>query len=275
MKKIVLGSLVTIFSLACFGSQVFAADEGIQKMFRVYNPNSGEHFYTANNNEKIGLISAGWKDEGVGWNAPKKSKNAVFRVYNPNSGDHHYTTSRDESNNLVKNGWKDEGVGWYSSEIRTYPIYRSYNSNAKAGSHHYSAYQNEIQSLVSKGWKNEGVGWYSLKQGDWEYGTKEIWVPNIVTVIDQPEYTTNDWAYTLYTFPDGKQFKSYHQIGTTEGDAEQQAITDYADKLDSEGKLNNVATRDVYKNVTHPAITHTEDRGSYQIVIDESNIIWK
>ncbi len=36
---------------------------------RVYNPDSGEHFYTENNAEKDHLVSAGWQDEGIAWYA--------------------------------------------------------------------------------------------------------------------------------------------------------------------------------------------------------------
>lgn len=36
-------------------------------MWRMYNPNSGEHFYTAADKEKNHLVSLGWRDEGVAW----------------------------------------------------------------------------------------------------------------------------------------------------------------------------------------------------------------
>ena len=36
-------------------------------MYRLYNPNSGEHFYTASKGERNHLISLGWNDEGIGW----------------------------------------------------------------------------------------------------------------------------------------------------------------------------------------------------------------
>ena len=39
------------------------------KMYRLYNPNSGEHFYTANAAERDKVKKAGWRDEGIGWNA--------------------------------------------------------------------------------------------------------------------------------------------------------------------------------------------------------------
>ncbi len=58
-------------------------------MYRLYNPNSGEHFYTANQKEQKYLVSIGWKVEGKGWDAPDKSEKPVYRLYNPNAGDHH------------------------------------------------------------------------------------------------------------------------------------------------------------------------------------------
>ncbi len=36
-------------------------------MYRLYNPNSGEHFYTASKGERNHLIRLGWNDEGIGW----------------------------------------------------------------------------------------------------------------------------------------------------------------------------------------------------------------
>ena len=36
-------------------------------MFRMYNPNSGEHFYTGNQAERDTLVQAGWKYEGIGF----------------------------------------------------------------------------------------------------------------------------------------------------------------------------------------------------------------
>ena len=39
-------------------------------MYRLYNPNSGEHFYTASVSERNNLYDLGWHYEGVGWFAP-------------------------------------------------------------------------------------------------------------------------------------------------------------------------------------------------------------
>ena len=129
-------------------------------MYRMYNPNSGEHFYTANSNEASSLINAGWRYEGIGWNAPQWGV-PVYRLYNKNAGDHHYTTSSGEKDSLVSAGWKYEGIGWYSSDGKQIAILRAYNPNARAGSHNFTASRAEQNSLVSHGWRDEGISWYA------------------------------------------------------------------------------------------------------------------
>lgn len=140
-------------------SQVNADD-----MQRLYNPNSGEHFYTANIDEKTSLSNIGWNYEGIGWVAPNDGK-PVYRLYNKNSGDHHYTMSVSEKNMLVSKGWKDEGKGWYSDSKETVPLYRAYNPNATSGSHNYTTNRSEQQNLIRAGWKDEGIAWYATKSG--------------------------------------------------------------------------------------------------------------
>lgn len=129
------------------------------QMYRLYNPNSGEHFYTANLAEKDNLVNVGWRYEGIAWNAPS-SGDEVYRLYNPNAGDHHYTASAAERDHLVSVGWRYEGVGWYSDPSQGQALYRLYNPNAVAGAHHYTTSAAERDHLVSVGWSAEGIGWY-------------------------------------------------------------------------------------------------------------------
>ncbi len=140
-------------------------------MNRLYNPNSGEHFYTHDTHERDVLVSLGWQAEGVGWVAPKASESTspVYRLYNANAGDHHYTKDANEKDTLVTLGWTFEGVGWYSAadpEVgnRTIAVFREYNPNAKeAGAHNYTISENENATLVSLGWIDEGIAWNALK----------------------------------------------------------------------------------------------------------------
>ena len=138
-------------------------DDSTCTMYRLYNPNSGEHFYTANAGEKDMLVSVGWNYEGTGWTAPAYSGTPVYRVYNPNAGDHHYTTNAAEKNNLVALGWNDEGIGWYSDEAESSVLYRMYNPNCTgAGAHHYTTNYEEAKNLNNIGWRYEGHAWYGL-----------------------------------------------------------------------------------------------------------------
>lgn len=158
----ILALLLTTSLFIGTASPVMAADTGKQDMYRLYNPNSGEHFYTAKNAEKDNLVRAGWNYEGTGWVAPK-SGDPVYRLYNPHSGDHHYTVSVSERNSLVRAGWKSEGIGWYSGG--DIPVYRQYNPHAKSGSHNYTTSKSENDNLIRAGWKGEGIGWKCVEKG--------------------------------------------------------------------------------------------------------------
>ena len=138
-----------------------------QKMYRLYNPNSGEHFYTANVGEKNHLANIGWIYEGIGWNAPKTSDYPVYRLYNGNGGEHHYTMNKAEKDMLVRAGWKYEGIGWYSADPKdssNIPLLREYNPNAFANNHNYTTDKGEHKWLISLGWKDEGKAWYALNK---------------------------------------------------------------------------------------------------------------
>ena len=132
-----------------------------QDMFRLYNPYSGEHFYTASAYERDSLVGLGWHGEGVGWVAPAEGV-PVYRLYNPYAGDHHYTVSAFERDHLVELGWTDEGVGWHSAGENGVPVYRQYNPYASAGTHNYTTSEHEAMALVELGWLYEGIGWYGL-----------------------------------------------------------------------------------------------------------------
>lgn len=166
MKKwriYLLGALFIVLGMSF--TQMIVADETIVAMYRMYNQNTGEHFYTKNPYERAQLAEIGWKYEGIGWFAPSNSQSPVYRLYSPESGDHHYTMNNGERKYLINLGWRDEGIGWYSATAKQVPMYRSYNPNAQAGSHHYTANQNEQANLLKNGWRDEGIGWYAVKNG--------------------------------------------------------------------------------------------------------------
>ena len=87
----------------------------MRKMYRMYNPNSGEHFYTADSYERDHLVSVGWRYEGIGWCSDDAESVPVYRQYNPNAraGAHNFTTDSSEQSALVSAGWEAEGIAWY------------------------------------------------------------------------------------------------------------------------------------------------------------------
>ncbi|PWL79158.1 MAG: hypothetical protein DBY20_04605 [Coriobacteriia bacterium] len=139
-----------------------------QVMYRAYNPNSGEHFYTAHYAEVESIVAAGWRYEGEAWTAPVTSATPVYRLYS--GTDHHYTTSVVERDHLVSVGWSDEGIGWYSDDNEAVGLHRLFNPNVdpnaptnNSGSHHYTTSEVERDHLVSIGWRYEDFGWYGVK----------------------------------------------------------------------------------------------------------------
>ena len=94
--KNLLMAATTVATLGVIGTVSAQASAASSKpVYRLYNHNTGEHFYTENTYERDSLKRVGWNDEGLGWQAAT-SGTPVYRVYNPNArgGDHYYTMSK-------------------------------------------------------------------------------------------------------------------------------------------------------------------------------------
>ncbi|WP_418268207.1 CAP domain-containing protein [Enterococcus hirae] len=155
---IAIGTFATTLALA---GSVDAASTNV--MYRLYNPNNHEHFYTSSKKERDHLVKIKWGNyEGPAWEAPTSGGHLVYRLYNKGLRDHHYTASWKEVQWLTKNyGWTYEGPAWRSAEKNNKPIYRLFLPGVKSGSHHYTASWKEVQWLTKDyGWKYEGIGWY-------------------------------------------------------------------------------------------------------------------
>lgn len=135
-------------------------------MYRLYNPNNQEHFYTASEQERDYLRQIGWGQyEGIGWYAPAFGQE-VYRLYNPILKDHHYTQDQNEVNILTsQHSWVYEGLAWYSDTAQTMPVHRLFNPKLSSGSHHYTPDENEVAILKTRGWNYEGISWYASAQG--------------------------------------------------------------------------------------------------------------
>ena len=85
-------------------------------VYRLYNPNAGDHHYTMDVNERDILQSYGWKYESINFYSDEYQTVPLYRQYNPNaiSGAHNYTIDQHENDYLVSVGWKPEKIAWYA-----------------------------------------------------------------------------------------------------------------------------------------------------------------
>lgn len=124
-------------------------------VYRLYNPNTSHHMFTADYNEAQGLSDAGWTDEGIAWKNSNGSR--VYRLYNKQSGDHVFTASVGEVVECLLHGWSFEGVAFKQGlGVGVYRLYNKY-----ADTHFYTTNSDEKNSLVNQGWTDEGTAFKS------------------------------------------------------------------------------------------------------------------
>ncbi|MBQ1383034.1 MAG: hypothetical protein IIY73_03905, partial [Solobacterium sp.] len=150
-------------------------------IYRLYNPNTKEHLWTASKKEYDTLPGTGygWKQEGIAWYAPKPDKaggetatwggdatvKGVYRLFNKKTGDHHYTSDLHETEVLTTQyGWVYDNNAkplFYSGG--DIPIYRLYNKSFVRGSHHFTKSKKEYDTLPDYGWRQEGIAFRAAK----------------------------------------------------------------------------------------------------------------
>ena len=201
-------ALTTVFGTV--GPVVHAENSSdYEVIYRMYNPNSGEHFYTSNAEERANLYLQGWDAEDIGWIAPKESENTVpvYRLYTEGTGsggDHHYTTEEGEREYLLSIGWKDEGIlcqavkqtaeekeSGTTPEGAT-PLYRNYNPNAVTGAHNYTPSYGEYANLINIGWNDEKIAWYAL-----DVDTKAFTLPELPKRPEKPNIENTESYATI------------------------------------------------------------------------------
>ena len=123
-------------------------------LYRLYNPNNGDHYYTIRQYEAAALTALGWRNEGTPYRVLAKSNlgAGVYVVYNPNTGEHLLTSDKDEAKSLAKIGWKNQGIEFYAPQGAKTAVFRVYNPNTTGPAHHYAS-QGEASGLVNLGWR--------------------------------------------------------------------------------------------------------------------------
>ncbi|MBO6282671.1 MAG: hypothetical protein J6M63_01935, partial [Pseudobutyrivibrio sp.] len=62
-------------------------------VYRLFNANSGQHFYTANKEEHDILVTKGWNDEGIAWQVRAAASIPVYRLFDKSKTGSHLFTS--------------------------------------------------------------------------------------------------------------------------------------------------------------------------------------
>ena len=136
-------------------------------VYRMYDPNRGEHFYTKNPGDVFYLMSEGWvyeeNDNFTVVSASEKDAVPVYRLYNPNgTGMHFYTASAGDAIQLKMNGWNYEGIAYYAykeSSNKGTAQYKFYNPNSSEGEHVWTTKESDCEFLRNIGWIDEGIAW--------------------------------------------------------------------------------------------------------------------
>lgn len=205
--SIVCATALLVTGVLSFGGQALTVEAASYiPVYRLYNPNTGEHFYTSNEAEYYSLQNVGWNDEGIGWYGASSGE-PVYRVYNPNAlgGDHYYTKSRGEAEVLVGLGWHIDNnwqPAFYSAGSTN--LYVEYNPYAKSGAHNYTTNSGEHNSLLSIGWIYGAVAWNVMAPGT-SYVSKVKVDCNVTGIGGKEENISGSyrWLYADRTFDPG------------------------------------------------------------------------
>lgn len=150
-----------------YGAPEIKPRPGKVTLYRMYNPDVNDHFYTTNPYEYNTIaVDYGYLQEGIlGFISPINSTGTIplYRMYSPTSRDHFYTTDPNEYRTIaVDYGYIQEGkVGYISaSGVKdTVSLYRMYSTTAT--DHFYTSSLDEYSTTaVNYGYSQEGAMGY-------------------------------------------------------------------------------------------------------------------
>ncbi|MBP3260758.1 hypothetical protein [Pseudobutyrivibrio sp.] len=94
-------------------------------VYRLFNANSGQHFYTANKEEHDILVTKGWNDEGIAWQVRAAASIPVYRLFDKSkTGSHLFTSDAATRDSYIAKGWADEGIAWYAEAANGRVVYK-------------------------------------------------------------------------------------------------------------------------------------------------------
>ena len=142
------------------GIQSKLVEVGDTDLYRVYNPNNGDHYFTTDTGEYKALVAMGWQAEGAPYkvvlNRVTKFGTPIYSAYNPNTGEH-LLTEKGEAEALAQVGWVNEGIKFYTVQNGSESVVRVYNPNTNGPAHLYTD-ASEANGLAKIGWSIDNNG---------------------------------------------------------------------------------------------------------------------
>ena len=142
-------------------------------VYRFFDPTSGGHFYTVDENEKNHVLenldNYTFEGETYKTHDPTTGGEAeeVYRFFNPSTGVHLYTTSEVERDSVIENldNFTYEGAKFYAFENPvegSMPVYRFYEPTL--GVHFYTPSEFEKDSVIENldNYDFEGIAYYAM-----------------------------------------------------------------------------------------------------------------
>lgn len=124
-------------------------------VYRLYNRNTSDHYFTIDVIERNTLISHGWVDEGVAFSVTSDASIPVYSYYNSKTGCHVFSTNDSEKDTLIAKGYEYEKERFKLDSDGNVNIYRLRNkSNDK---YHLTIDLDEYSRLTRSGWVDAGA----------------------------------------------------------------------------------------------------------------------
>ena len=128
-------------------------------VYALRNAATGDRIYTTDTSERDSLVTAGYTDNGVAFQAATVGSSSTTAVYRLRStkGAHLYTTTTNERDKVIALGWTLEGTAFYGARkpaTGLTPVWRLYDSSTRD---HYLS----TDSTVATGSKPEAIFFYA------------------------------------------------------------------------------------------------------------------
>jgi len=133
--------------------------------FRLRDPLTGSHVFTASLNEVDTFIDEGWEFESVPFrvNPPGNSAQDVYRLNHPTRSDFLLTTSETERDAAIEQGYVNEGVVFTAYDrpapLGSDPVYRFFSPSGT--DRLYTTSNLERLQVEAMGYQYEGIAFYA------------------------------------------------------------------------------------------------------------------